>query len=412
MSDPHDPPAAPGETGALEPAAPVSARYRAAAPAATDPAAAGGAALGWGRMSIGLAGVVLVAVAAVAGAPFWAPLLPWAPAPVPVPAATDAAPAGRVEVTPAQPQIQAATQPAQSQQQSESPQGQPAQIQPPVSRPEEALNEALQRLDRRVAALEVRPTVPVSDIADTRQQLARLAGTAANLDARVAALGKAAPPQSAADTTDVALVLALLQIRGALELGRPFAAEYEALSGLARARPEIAAAAAALAGPAKTGLATRAVLANRLHELAGSIAAAGARLDPPADAARSLPAVAKPTASDWADRALARLRGLVTIRRVDGVGERSVPEGAAAPVNAAERALAGGDLDGAVGALDKLTGAPAEAARPWLRMANERLAAEAALYRIEALLVARLGSTPSTPPGTRPDTPGGAGSPR
>ena len=85
------------------------------------------------------------------------------------------------------------------------------------------------------------------------------------------------------------------------------------------------------------------------------------------------------------------------LQGLDGVGQGQEGTGPAAAVNAALQALAGGDLEGAVGALDKLTGAPAEAARPWLRMAKERLAAEAALQRIEALLVTRLG-TPATPP--------------
>ncbi len=60
--------------------------------------------------------------------------------------------------------------------------------------------------------------------------------------------------------------------------------------------------------------------------------------------------------------------------------------------------LAGGDLEGAVGALEGLTGTPAETAQPWLRMAKERLAAEAALQRIEALLVAQARLPGQMPP--------------
>jgi hypothetical protein len=78
-------------------------------------------------------------------------------------------------------------------------------------------------------------------------------------------------------------------------------------------------------------------------------------------------------------------------------------------VNAAELALAGGDLEGAVGALDRLTGAAAEAARPWLRMAKERALVEAALYRIEALLVARLGAPAAATPAPAPAGPGSPG---
>ena len=64
----------------------------------------------------------------------------------------------------------------------------------------------------------------------------------------------------------------------------------------------------------------------------------------------------------------------------------------------AERALAGGDLARAVAAIETLHRAPA-AAEPladWLRKARERLAVEAALHRLEALLTARLGDTAGT----------------
>ncbi len=229
----------------------------------------------------------------------------------------------------------------------------------------------VQPLDRRLAALEARPATSAGEIADLRQQLAKLSTAVTDLIARVAAAEKAAPAQSAADPTDSALLLTLLRIRAAVGIARPFAAEYDAFVTLAQARPEIAAAAAPLAEPAKTGVASRTVLIARLHALAGAIATAEA----------------PPAGPDWSDRVLARLRGLVTIRRIDGAGQ-SGPEAA---VSAAERALRGGDLAAATAALDRLAGPPAEAARPWLQMARQRLAVEAALHRVEELLTARLG---------------------
>jgi hypothetical protein len=250
----------------------------------------------------------------------------------------------------------------------------------------------LQQLDRRIAAVENRPAAAVGDLAelrqelksleanpaasasdlgDTRQQLEKLTAANADLNRRVAALEKTEQAPSTADPTDAALLLTLLRIREAIEVARPFAAEYDAFVALARTRPDIAAA-APLAELAKSGVAGRAVLMQRLHALAGAIATAAA---PPADA-------------DWSERAWARLRGLVTIRRVDGAGQ-SAPETA---VSAAERSLTAGDLAGAVNALDPLTGPPAEAARPWLQMARQRLAVEAALHQVEGLLVVRLGA--------------------
>ena len=88
---------------------------------------------------------------------------------------------------------------------------------------------------------------------------------------------------------------------------------------------------------------------------------------------------------------------LVTIRRIDG-SSHTGSEGAA---GTAQAALARGDLAVAVAALEPLTGADAEAARPWLLMARERLAAETALDHVQELLTERLGS-PSAAPGATP----------
>ncbi len=274
----------------------------------------------------------------------------------------------------------------------------PAAVQPrgePRGQPAEAVaNPSLQEVDRRVGALEAKPTAPAAAIAEIRQQVAGLASSVADLTTRIEAIDKAVHSQAAGDPTDIALVLALLQIRDGVEAGRPFAAAYDALIALAGARPEIAAAAAPLAEPAKTGLPGRPVLAKRLRDLAGAIAAAKAPAITPASTDKAPPA--------WTDQALARLKGLVTIRRI-GEPEAGPPgASSAAAVTAAESALGGGDLEGAIGALDALSDAPGEAARPWLQMAKERLAAETALQRIEALLVARLGAPASAPAGSGP----------
>jgi len=363
MSEPRDESAMAGGSGAAGPETPAAPRHR--TPFLTFPSPGLTRALrgraGWG---LALAGV-LVVVALVATGPLWAPLLPWA-------AGSEKAPDAR-------------TTRAETPQPPREPPRQPA---------EATASPALRDLDRRVAALEAKPAAAAGDLAEIRQEVAKLAASAAELATRIDSVDKEVHSHPAGDPTDIALVLALLQIRDAIEAGRPFAAAYDALVALAQGRPEIAAAAAPLAEPATAGLPGRPVLASRLRELAGTIAAA--------DASATAPANTDAAAPDWADQALRRLSGLVTIRRIDGAGQPG--DGPHEAVNAALQALAGGDLGGAVGALDKLTGAPAETVRPWLRMAKERLAAEAALQQIEALLVARLG-TPANPPA-------GAGPPR
>lgn len=251
----------------------------------------------------------------------------------------------------------------------------------------------LQHLDRRVAALEDKPSAIPGDIAalreqvknlenrpvpappdlgEIRQRLQQLASANADLTTRLAALEKSEQAQTASDSTDTALLLTVLQIREAVDAARPFAGEYDALAALAKSRSEIAQAAAPLAEPAKSGVASRTVLVQRLRALAGTIATAET----------------PPTGDDWGARAWAQLRGLVTIRRIDSAGQ-TAPEAA---ISAAEHSLAAGDLAGAVAALDALTGPGAELARPWLQMARQRLAVETALHHVETLLVARLGA--------------------
>jgi hypothetical protein len=121
--------------------------------------------------------------------------------------------------------------------------------------------------------------------------------------------------------------------------------------------------------------------------------------------------------SDWREQTLARLRGLVTIRRVDGSSHTGSGGGstggstggsnggADGAVGVAEAALVRGDLAGAVAALELLTGTDAEAARPWLIMARARLAAETALDHVQELLTERLGSSPAAAPAKVPEEP-------
>jgi hypothetical protein len=320
---------------------------------------------------------LLVVLTLVATAPQWAPLLPWGPVADQATERVLAARLDRLEAAAAKVQLQ----PQQLQEQIGQQLRQPLeQIRQQLQQSTAEAKTSSQQIGKRIEALEARPASPVGDFAEIRQQVTKLSQTTAELTARLDALEKAGHARSARETVEAALVLAVLQIRGAVQTGRPFAAEYDAFAALARSDPEIGEAAAPLAEPAKNGVASPAVLAKRLRELAADIASTSS------PAPRS-------AAPGWADAVLARLRGLVTIRRIDGAR----PEGAAAAVNAAELALAGGDLAGAVAALDKLTGGPAEIVAAWLRMAHQRLAVDAALRRVEALLTARLGSTPATP---------------
>lgn len=343
-------------------------------------------------VAITLAAALLLLAGLAGTAPFWAPSLPWAPPAV-------------------DPRVDRIEQALQQ-----------------IRQDEAAAAAARQQLDRRVAALTAKPAAPAGDIAELRQQVTRLSTGNAELASRVAALAETAQSQQqksadlrqriatideavqaqaktsaeltarvetleearrtfASGSSGTAILLALLRIGDALAAGRPFAAEYDALTAAARDRPQVIAAAAPLAAPAKTGVAGRAALAARLRDLTPAIAKAAApeRRD---------------AAAGWGGRLLDRLRGLVRVRRVieeGGGAAGAAPGGAAAAVDVAEQALADGDLAAAVAAIEKLRDGAAEAARPWLDMAKERLAAERALQQLEAALTADLGGA-ATPP--------------
>ncbi len=303
------------------------------------------------RAALTLALALAVVILIVATSPFWAPglipMLPWGgtqpAARQPDPVASLTARVDRLE----------AAQSGQSQ---------------AIAAAGNADKASLAQLDQRLHALE---TKPPPDLSGIQQQLAALSG-------RIDTLDKTVKAQQSGDPTDAALALVALQIGDAVRAARPFASEYQAFAALAKNRPEIAAAAAPLEAPAATGVASRAVLAQELHTLATKIET-----------------VTPPPASDWSERVIGQLRGLVTIRRIDGAG--GSPDETA--IRTAQKALAQGDLAGAVAALGKLGGANADAAKPWLQMAQARLGVEDALHKVTTLLAARLGSAADKPPG-------------
>jgi hypothetical protein len=225
-------------------------------------------------------------------------------------------------------------------------------------------------IEAQTASREARETAGMQKV---QQELTRLTTVAADLGERLAAQEQRLRAEKT-QPTDAILLVVLLRIREAVEQARPFAAELNAFTALAHDRPDFLAATAPLAEVARDGVAGRLALAKRLAEVAGHIA----------------DATALPPEADWESQVLARLRSLVTIRHIEGAPQ-SEPEAA---VRAAEAALGRGDLGEAVAQLDRLAGANAEAAGPWLRMARQRLAVETALTHLQELLVIGLGHAP------------------
>jgi hypothetical protein len=243
----------------------------------------------------------------------------------------------------------------------------------------------LQQLEERLSAFEAKSTArsagETAQFEKMRQELAQIGSASADLADRLSTIERRVGATGSAVRTDAALLAALLRMRETVEAARPFATEYDGFIALAHDQPDLIAAAQPLAGRAQAGVAGNAELSEHLGKLSGRIA----------------PAAPVPIGSDIGTQALAWLRSLVTIRRIEAV----VETGQEPAMNVAEVALARGDLSGAVSALQTVSAPKSGAIQSWLEMAQQRLAAEAALAHLQELLVARL-AAPSEIPGPAP----------
>jgi hypothetical protein len=345
--------------------------------------------------ALGLFALLVLVIAAVALSPFWAPavapMLPWGAAPAAADYDALAARVAALEQRPVAPPVDAdalkSAQAALAQRvgaldAAVNDLRQSAEAGPAAKA---ALAQLTQRLDAVEAQSAARNAGDTAQIQKIQQELAQRVAAGGDLANRLAALERQVQAQSDADRSGSVLLLALLQMREAVEQARPFAGEYAAFKTLVARDPDLAAAAELLADPARDGVAGRDVLRQRLDALAGEVVV------PKASAEKR----------NWWQAALDRLRGLVTIRRIEG----AATTGLEAAVDAARSALAQDDLAAAVTAMDKLTGADAEAAQPWLQMARRRLAAQAALKHLQDLLTARLGAAPAAPAPAAAPTP-------
>ena len=201
------------------------------------------------------------------------------------------------------------------------------------------------------------------------------AGTVLALSERVRTLETSARDAAAEQTARVGLLLAIAQWREAVNGGRPYQLELDSVKVLSvKAAVPLALDAPAVAAHARAGIATLDALRIRFDENAG----------------RVLRATAVPNGvGDWLARAFDRLFAVVTIRRVDGLVEGNTPSAILARAGAY---LRDGNLAAAVTEMEGLSGAPAEAAKPWLDEARARVATESAAADATSKTLAVLGS--------------------
>ena len=247
-----------------------------------------------------------------------------------------------------------------------------AAIAPRLDAVERTLAELRKSVDDLAARAEQGDTERTAQLAERLARLESQAANATSLAQQVRSLEVTTAAARDAASKLSTTVLGVGQLAQAVESGGSFVRQLAAVRALGGDDPEIAQAAAALEGHATSGIPTLAALRAKFPETADAVA----RAEPV-------------TAGDgWTDKVIDRLASLVSVRRV---GPAAIASGGVDGILArAETALAGGDLAGAVDALQGLTGAPAEAAQEWLALARTRLDAEKLLVTLQQRAIARL----------------------
>jgi len=200
----------------------------------------------------------------------------------------------------------------------------------------------------------------------------KLAGSLAGVEERLAQVEKRSVAASASASSGSATVLMVAQLRDGVRSGAPFEKILAGLDGLAGNDPGMKAPLLMLGKHAKTGIPTLTTLRDEFASLASSIAAAANNR----------------SGDSWFDKAVNKVSSLVTLRRIDGVGET-----VEAMVARAEARLKAGDLISAakaVGGIEARSKAAHQVAAPWLSRAKARLAAERALASLHVHAVSLL----------------------
>ena len=207
-------------------------------------------------------------------------------------------------------------------------------------------------------------------LAETESRLGSLEDADSALRSEVEALDASERAGVEAATGGTALALAIGQLRVALRLSSPYAAELAQVRDLVQDDAEATALLAPLSANADQGVPTLEGLRRRFPE-AARIAAAAGQGD---------------NAEGFMGGVLRRISQVVSVRPVGMV------EGgdAGSVVARAEARLEDGDLAGAVGELDGLTGLAAEAMASWRAQAEARLAADRAVSALAALAIGKL----------------------
>lgn len=234
---------------------------------------------------------------------------------------------------------------------------------------------ATEALADRIAALEDRKPETV-DLAPLTHRVQTLEEVSAEVIPRLTML----ETRRQMGAVGEALIIAVGQLQAALTAGRPYARELRAAQALAANDTGLLDLLAPLAASAETGLAGDIELREKFRLLAPSVL----RADRDREGA------------DWTDRVLGRLSSVITLRRASG---EVAGDNADAVLARAEAALLANDLPRAVEEMEKLPAHAAAPAAEWLKLAEARMAAEAAAATLADLSLARMAGPGKDLPG-------------
>jgi uroporphyrinogen-III synthase len=243
------------------------------------------------------------------------------------------------------------------------------------------LDARLAQVEQGLRALQNQPQLPArlaDDVAALAKDVADLKRTSADAAAvlrladRVDKTEAEMREMQARRSSATALLLAVGQLREAVNASMPFDAELRAVKTLAPQDADFAAALEALKGRAASGIPSRLMLAERFNVLAPDLVRA-----------ETLPAE-----RNWWRDTLHRVSTLVTVRREDGDAAGTSAAAIAARIQAR---LSQNDLAGAATEAEQFQGGAAESVAPWLDDLRARAAADKALGELTAQVVAAIG---------------------
>ena len=242
--------------------------------------------------------------------------------------------------------------------------------------PQEAADarRSLEELSQRLARLE--GSGEVSGLKDEIQALdsenQRLSNSVADLDARLEDMAKTQSARAQAAVVQVrASIVAAGKLREALRSSAPFVQPLAEFREAAAGDAGLTAIADDLAPYADSGIPVLATVREEFDAAARRIAQAVRQVE----------------GEGWLAGVANRLSALVSVRRTQFAAEDDSPDAALAR---ADVAVETGDLPAAVAALEKLTGAPRQAADDWIHRAKARIVAEQAMAALHVHAVSAM----------------------